>query len=97
MMQRELADWPGSMVGETWEAMRHYLLGSPHGSRSSLFVDQDTALAMKRIYTAMNEPGMSGPMRQRYAVAQILSFAIVGFSPLAAGRAKGHADCPEPC
>ena len=37
--------------------------GRPHGSRSSLFVSQDTALAMKKIYIAMAESGMFGPMK----------------------------------
>ena len=40
--------------------MRPYLLGEPHGSRSSLFVTQDTALAIKKIYVAMVESGMYG-------------------------------------
>jgi hypothetical protein len=43
--------------------MRPYLLGEPHGSRSSLFVGQDTALAMKKIYLAMCESGMFGPVK----------------------------------
>jgi len=42
--------------------MRPYILGDPHGSRSSLFVSQDTALAMKKIYLAMIESGMYGPV-----------------------------------
>ena len=50
-------------VGERWDTMRPYLLGDPHGSRSSLFVNQETAKAMKRVYTAMVESGMFGPLR----------------------------------
>ncbi|MFG1322875.1 hypothetical protein [Xanthobacter variabilis] len=62
MLEKEVPAWRWSEVGETWENMRSYLLGSPHGARSSLFVTQDTALAMKRIYEAMVNSGMYGPI-----------------------------------
>lgn len=41
--------------------MRPYLLGAPRGSRSSLFVNQETALVVKNICISMAESGMSGP------------------------------------
>lgn len=62
MIQNEIPAWRYAEVGETWETMRRYLLGSPHGSRSSLFVTQDTALALKKVYNAMNDAGVFGPM-----------------------------------
>lgn len=63
MMEQELPCWTWAQYGETWETMRPYLLGSPHGSRSSLFVSQDTALSIKKMYLSMVETGMFGPMR----------------------------------
>lgn len=63
MLEQELPCWHWSHVGETWETMRPYLLGKPHGNRSSLFVSQDTALALKKLYLAMAESGMFGPIR----------------------------------
>ncbi|MGY0794289.1 hypothetical protein ACW7BJ_33495 [Azospirillum argentinense] len=63
MLERELPVWRWAKRAETWETMRPYLLGEPHGSRSSLFVTQDTALAMKKIYLAMVETGMFGPSK----------------------------------
>lgn len=63
MLEQELPMWTFAEVAETWETMRPYLLGSPHGQRSSLFVTQETALAMKKIYLGMAETGMFGPMR----------------------------------
>jgi|TARA_Y100000815_G_C13298859_1_gene483801 hypothetical protein len=39
------------------------MLGAPLGSRSSPFVSQDTAFAMKKIYMATAESGMFGPMK----------------------------------
>lgn len=62
MIQRQMHMWHGAEVGERWETMRPYLLGDPHGSRSSLFVSQETAMAMKRVYMAMVEFGMFGPL-----------------------------------
>jgi hypothetical protein len=63
MIQEEMKMWLRADFGERWETMRPYLLGEPHGSRSSLFVNQDTALAMKRAYMAMVESGMFGPLQ----------------------------------
>ncbi len=63
MLERELPVWRWAGRAETWETMRPYLLGEPHGSRSSLFVTQDTALAMKRVYLALIETGMFGPSK----------------------------------
>lgn len=65
MMEHELPSWRHAEVGETWETMHPYFLGSPHGKRSSLFVTQETAQAMKRVYAAMNEAGVFGPMLER--------------------------------
>lgn len=64
MIDKILSNWTDKSRAETWEDMRYYLLGSPHGKRSSLFVSQDTALAMKKIHNAMNESGMFGVLRQ---------------------------------
>ena len=63
MIREEMRLWLGARVGEQWETMCPYLLGAPHGARSSLFVTQDTAIAMKRVYMAMVESGMFGPLR----------------------------------
>lgn len=64
MLEQELPVWRWAQRAETWETMRPYLLGTPHGSRSSLFVTQDTALAMKKIYLAMVDSGMFGPVKE---------------------------------
>lgn len=58
MLERELPAWRWATRPETWETMRPYLLGEPHGQRSSHFVSQETALAMKKAYVAMVESGM---------------------------------------
>ena len=38
-----------AQVGETWETMRPYILGNPHGALSSLFISQETGTAMRMI------------------------------------------------
>ncbi|MDH5479287.1 MAG: hypothetical protein OEX11_00800 [Nitrosomonas sp.] len=63
MLQKEVPCWEWSTRGETWESMRSYFIGSPHGSRSSLFVNQETALTMKRIWSLLINTGMFGPIK----------------------------------
>lgn len=63
MIQEQMRGWHGAQLAERWDTMSPYLLGDPHGARSSLFVTQETAMAMKRVYMAMVESGMFGPMR----------------------------------
>lgn len=63
MLEKELPTRERSSYGETWETMRPYFLGSPHGSRSSLFISQDTALTMKKIWELVTNTGMFGPIK----------------------------------
>ena len=63
MLQKEVPCCEWAKLAETWETMRPYFLGSPHGSRSSLFVNQETAMTMKKIWTLLINTGMFGPIR----------------------------------
>lgn len=60
--QRTAAAADGARVAETWWNIRSNILGGPHGSRSSLFVNQYAGLHMRRILEAMNASGMFGPI-----------------------------------
>lgn len=51
-----------AQVSETWWNIRSSILGVPHGSRSSLFVNQHSGLHMRKILEAMNASGMFGPV-----------------------------------
>lgn len=51
-----------AQVAETWWNIRSNILGAPHGSRSSLFVNQHAGLHMRKILEAMNASGMFGPI-----------------------------------
>lgn len=42
--------------------MRSYLLGSPHGQSSSLFVSKETGTVMKNIWNSLIYTGMFGPL-----------------------------------
>jgi hypothetical protein len=63
ILESEVPCWRWSKVAETWETMQPYFLGTPHGSRSSLFVNQDTGQAIKKIWNALIYTGMFGPIQ----------------------------------
>lgn len=63
ILDKELPCWSWAQVAETWESMRPYFIGKPHGSRSSLFVDQETGQAIKKVWNAIIETGMFGPIK----------------------------------
>lgn len=63
LLEHELPCWTWSQVAETWNTMRPYFLGAPHGSRSSLFVSQETGQAMKKVWESIINTGMFGPIR----------------------------------
>ncbi len=53
-----------AQVAETWWNMRSSVLGSPHGSRSSLLINQHTGGHMRKILEALNNSGMYGPIKE---------------------------------
>ncbi|MCW8349082.1 hypothetical protein MD535_24125 [Vibrio sp. ZSDZ65] len=53
-----------AQVAETWWNLRRCLLGSPHGSRSSLLVNQFTGGHMRKILEALNTSGIYGPIKE---------------------------------
>jgi hypothetical protein len=63
ILEKEVPGWRWAEVAETWETMRPYFLGSPHGARSSLFVNQEAGLAIKKIWNALIYTGMYGPIK----------------------------------
>lgn len=63
ILEKEVPCWHWSEVAETWETMRPYLIGRPHGSRSSLFVSQETGQAIKKLWNALIYTGMFGPIK----------------------------------
>ena len=67
ILEHELPCWTSAQVAESWETMRPYFLGCPHGSRSSLFVNQETGQVIKNIWNALIHTGMFGPIRTDFA------------------------------
>jgi hypothetical protein len=63
-MQTAVKNAHSAKVAETWWNMQGLILGHPHGSRSSLFVNQYTGGHMKKLLEAMNNSGMFGPVKE---------------------------------
>lgn len=62
LLEREGAEWRDAEYAEPWETMRPYLLGTPCGARSSLFVNQNTGQAIKTVYKTLINAGASGKL-----------------------------------
>lgn len=62
--QQTASEATSAQVAETWWNIRTNILGSPHGARSSLFVNQHTGVHMRKILDAMNNSGMFGPIKE---------------------------------
>lgn len=65
MLENELPCWTTSKYAETWETMRPYFLGQPCGKRSSLFINQETGQALKKIWESLINTGMYGSILTR--------------------------------
>jgi len=63
ILEKEIPAWQWAAVAETWESMRPYFLGRPHGSRSSLFISQETGQGIKQIWNSLINTGMFGPIK----------------------------------
>lgn len=63
LLEMEVPQWSMAQVAETWETMRPYILGSPRGSRSSLFINQQTGQTLKTIWNSLIHTGMFGPIK----------------------------------
>src|SRR3546814_19244000 len=55
---------PISLLAETLWNVRSLILGRPHVSRSTLFVNQHTGVYMRKILEAMNASVMFGPIKE---------------------------------
>lgn len=62
--QKTVQEASDAQVAETWWNIRRFILGSPHGSRSSLFVNQHAGAHMRKILEALNNSGMFGPIKE---------------------------------
>lgn len=62
MLSESLPHWEDAQCGETWSTMRRYILGTPCGSRSSLFVNQETGKALREVHELLNRHELFGPV-----------------------------------
>jgi len=63
ILEREVPCWRWAELAETWDTMQPYFLGQPCGSRSSLFVNQETGQIIRAVWKALIESGMYGPIK----------------------------------
>ena len=63
LLEREMPAWRGAQAAETWKTMAPYILGRPCGSRSSLFVNEETGQALKTLWNMLINTGMFGPIK----------------------------------
>lgn len=63
-VQQLVKDAHSAQVAETWWTMKSSILGQPHGSRSSILVNQYTGGHMRKILEALNNSGLYGPIRE---------------------------------
>jgi hypothetical protein len=60
MMEQMIRGWHESRFDESWETMRPYILGQPHGATSSHFLDRQTGVVLKKLYSSMTKTRMYG-------------------------------------
>ncbi len=65
MLSRTLADLSYAEFHESWEDMRYLLLGSPHGARSSLLLNQLTVKQLRTMFNGLMESGAFGPPKNK--------------------------------
>ena len=63
MLKQALADWERSDYSLEWEAVSYNMLGSPYGQLSSLFINRETGLKMRKIWQAINSVDVFGVRR----------------------------------
>ena len=63
MLKQVLADWEHSEFVQNWENVSYSMLGSPHGQLSSLFINRETGLKMRKVWQAINAANVFGVKR----------------------------------
>lgn len=63
LLEMEIPQWRDAQLAETWETMKPYFLGQPHGAASSLFMSQKTGQALKKVWESIIYTGMYGPIK----------------------------------
>ena len=53
MLKQALIDWEQAEYAQSWENISYCMLGSPHGQLSSLFINRETGLKMRKAWQAV--------------------------------------------
>lgn len=65
MLKQALLDWEQSEYAQSWENVSYCMLGSPHGQLSSLFINRETGLKMRKVWQVINAAGVLGVTKSR--------------------------------
>lgn len=65
LLEMEIPQWRDAQLAETWDTMKPYFIGEPHGAASSLFLSQKTVQALKKIWESIINTGMYGNIKVR--------------------------------
>ena len=58
MLKQALSDWERSEYVQSWENVSYCMLGSPHGQLSSLFINRETGLKMRKTWQVVYAAGV---------------------------------------
>ena len=58
MLKQALLDREQSEYAQSWENISYCMLGSPHGQLSSLFINPETGLKMRKVWQAVCSVGV---------------------------------------
>lgn len=58
MLKQALSDWERSEYVQSWENVSYCMLGSPHGQLSSLFINRETGIKMRKVWQAVCASGV---------------------------------------
>lgn len=58
ILKQALLDWEQSEYARSWENVSYCMLGSPHGKLSSLFINRETGLKMRKAWQAVCAAGV---------------------------------------
>ena len=73
MLKQALIDWEQAEYAQSWENISYCMLGSPHGQLSSLFINRETGLKMRKVWQAVCAAGVFSSFQIMYVLCLSVS------------------------
>ncbi len=64
LLESEMKAWREASLGESWETMEIYFLGSPNDGKSSAFLSETATAALKKMWNAVIGADVFGPVKR---------------------------------